>query len=84
MIKAVEVKALEKYKIWVKFNDGVEGIVDLSDCAGKGVFEIWNEPGVFENVKARGSGIEWTDKLDIDATKVYMDITGKSYDEIIN
>ncbi len=28
----IEVKALERYRIWIKYSDGAEGIVDLSEC----------------------------------------------------
>jgi hypothetical protein len=37
--KVISVIALEKYKIRIKFNDDTEGVLDLSDCAGKGVFK---------------------------------------------
>jgi hypothetical protein len=33
-----EVKPLDNYRLWVKFSDGVEGIVDLSEFAGEGVY----------------------------------------------
>ncbi|MCX7839868.1 MAG: DUF2442 domain-containing protein, partial [Anaerolineae bacterium] len=38
----IEVKPLENYRIWLKYSDGREGIVDLSHLAGKGVFALWN------------------------------------------
>lgn len=41
MPKPIEVKPLENYRIQVEFSDGVEGIVDLSDLVGKGVFSAW-------------------------------------------
>ena len=31
--KQVEVKALEGYCLWIKYSDGIEGGVDLSDLA---------------------------------------------------
>ena len=36
MLKPVEVKALPKYRLWIEYDDGVSGEVDLSDMAGKG------------------------------------------------
>lgn len=35
--------ALDGYKLALTFNDGVSGVVDLSDLKGKGVFEYWND-----------------------------------------
>ena len=43
MPKPVEVKPLDNYLLWIKFSDGVVGVVDLSEFAGKGVFERWND-----------------------------------------
>ncbi len=37
MPRPIEVKPLENYRLWVKFSDGVEGVVDLSGLVGKGV-----------------------------------------------
>jgi hypothetical protein len=34
----VEVRALRNYRIWVRFEDGLAGEVDLSNLAGRGVF----------------------------------------------
>jgi hypothetical protein len=39
----LEVKPLEDFNLYVKYSDGVEGKVDLSEFAGKGVFALWNE-----------------------------------------
>ena len=39
MPKPVEVKALPQYRIWLRYDDGVQDEVDLSDVAGRGVFQ---------------------------------------------
>ena len=41
MNKVVDVRPLETYRVWVRFADGTQGEVDLSDLAGKGVFTGW-------------------------------------------
>ncbi len=50
MIKPVLVKALPGYRIYLEFSDGNKGEVDLSDLAGKGVFQVWNDYKFFEKV----------------------------------
>ena len=50
MIQPVEVKPLPGYRIWIKYEDGESGEIDLSHLAGKGVFKAWDEPGHFERV----------------------------------
>ena len=37
-VRPVEVRALEPYRIWLRYDDGAEGEVDLSYLAGDGVF----------------------------------------------
>lgn len=36
----VDVKALDGYKLWLKYADGIEGIIDFSDRVGRGVCAI--------------------------------------------
>jgi hypothetical protein len=57
--RIVEVKPLQDFKVWLKFSDGVEGTVDLSDVAGKGIFCIWNDPEIFNAVFINTEIIQW-------------------------
>ena len=79
----VEVKPLPKFRIWIRYNDGVCGEIDLSDVAGKGVFEAWNKPGFFEKVHVTSHRqIAWDDEIDLCPDALYMEITGKSWNEL--
>ncbi|MGB9593229.1 MAG: DUF2442 domain-containing protein [Anaerolineae bacterium] len=79
----VEVKALENYRIWIKFSDGCEGIVDLSDLAGKGVFALWNDYQEFQKVHiGPGGEIAWSDQIDLCPDALYLKITGKQPEDI--
>lgn len=40
MHEITDIRTLEGFLIWIKFSDNVEGVVDLSDVAGKGVFSV--------------------------------------------
>jgi len=72
------VRPLEKYRIWLRFQDGTEGEVDLSDLAGKGVFRAWLEPGFFEQVfvDERSRTVAWPGELDLDPDALYEDVAG--------
>ena len=35
-------KALQNYKIWLKFSDDTEGVVSFAHLAGKGIFKEWD------------------------------------------
>ncbi len=86
-VSPVEVKALSPYRIWLRYDDGVEGEVDLSHLAGKGVYVAWEEPTFFSRVKlGPGGGIEWGDDdrtIDICGDALYMNITGMTPEEML-
>ena len=83
MKKAVEVKALDGYRIWLRFADGVEGEVDLSHLAGRGVFKAWTDRKVFERVQVDRSGaIVWNEELEICPDALYLRLTGKAPEDL--
>ncbi len=65
MIKPVEVEALPNYVIRIKFEDGVQGNIDLSYLVGKGVFKVLRQPTVFQKVFISESGaISWGNEIE--------------------
>ena len=80
MHRIVEVKTLEQYKVWLRFADSVEGIVDLSDVAGKGVFSAWSDPSVFRAVfvNPETHTIAWPGGIDLCADSLYAEVTGEN------
>lgn len=81
--KPVEVKPLEGYRLWIRYSDGVEGVVDLSDLVGKGVFAAWEDPREFEKVHIGSGGeIAWDDQIDLCADALYLRITGKHPEDL--
>jgi hypothetical protein len=83
MFRPVQVKALPNYRLWIKYADGVEGEIDLSDLVGKGVFALWQDPEAFAQVYIGSDGqIAWSDEIDICPDSAYMTITGKTPEEL--
>ena len=83
MVKIVSVKTLSDYKIWIKYADGVEGEVDLSHLVGKGVFSQWEDINVFQSIHlGNGRSITWNDQIDLCADALYLEITGKTPEEL--
>jgi len=83
MIKPLSVKALPNYRIHIRFSDGSAGVVDLSDLAGKGVFEAWTNPEDFEAVHVGSSRqIQWREEIELDPDALYMRLTGKKPEEV--
>jgi hypothetical protein len=81
--RPVEVRALDNFRIWLKYEDGTQGEVDLSDVAGHGVFAAWNDPGFFESVRVGQHGaIEWGSDIDICSDAMYLRLTGKAPEDV--
>lgn len=83
MIRAMEVEARKGLRIWLRFSDGSEGEVDLSDLAGRGVFRAWDRAGAFEEVRVAPHGaVAWNDEIELCGDALYLELTGKSADEV--
>ena len=83
MIRPTNVEARSDYRIWLRYSDGVEGGIDLSDLAGRGIFTAWNEPGCFEKVHiTEHRSIAWSDDMELCPDTLYMELTGKILDEL--
>ncbi len=80
MHKIVFVQPLAPYQVMIRFSDGVEGQVDLSDLAGKGVFALWNDPAKFAQVSIDPSShtLIWPGDIDLCPDTLYQDLTGQT------
>lgn len=83
MNTVVEVRALENYRIWLRFGDGSQGEIDLSDIAGRGVFSAWADRNVFTAVRVeKAGGIEWPGEIDMCPDVLYLRLSGKTAKDI--
>ncbi len=77
-MKIRSAQPLPGFHLKLTFADGTEGIADLSDLAGKGVFQAWREPGLFEQVAVTEHGaVAWPGELDLCPDALYLKVTGK-------
>lgn len=73
----VAVEARPGFKVWVRFENGVEGEADLSDLAGRGVFERWTKnPAEFTEVSVdpNSGTLTWPGGLDVAPDRLYSDV----------
>jgi hypothetical protein len=83
LIKPTRVEARPAYHIYLEFSDGSKGEVNLSDLAGKGVFQVWSDYGFFEKVHLGDHReIKWNDEIELCADSLYLKLTGKSPEEL--
>ncbi len=85
MANVISIQPLLDFKLRLAYDDGIEGVADLSHLTGRGIFSIWNEPGVFEQAYIGQSGqIAWSDEIDLCPDALYLKITGKTSAEFSN
>ena len=83
MPRPIDVRARPNYRLWLRFDDGIEGEVDLSSLVGRGVFETWRDLAFFGSVKLGPYGeIAWGEDIDLCPDAMYMRVTGKRPEEV--
>lgn len=72
--KPIEVKALQNYDLYIKFDDGKEKIYNVKHLVENIPFYCrLKEKEYFENVKIDGNTITWTQGEDIAPENLYYD-----------
>lgn len=76
----IEVQYLSNLKIYLRFEDGVEGELDLSSFISfDGIFEPLREPSEFAKVSVHPElgTVVWPNGADLDPDVLYSKLTGK-------
>lgn len=66
--KIVACKPKPNYRVWIRFDDVLEGEVDLNEFVGKGIFKAWDSVEFFNQVHIdpRTDTLSWGDEIDLD------------------
>ena len=66
--KIVACLAKPHYRVWIRFDDGLEGEVDLNHLVGKGVFAAWKSVDFFNQVRVdpKSNTLAWGEDIDLD------------------
>ena len=85
----IAVQAKEEYKLYLKFEDGVEGIVDISQLIEfTGVFATIQNQDYFNQVKVNPDWgtIYWENGADLDPDVLYSVVKGEpipNYEKVL-
>jgi hypothetical protein len=82
MVKIVELKPLPNFILFIKYNDGVEGVQELEMLFKK----LGRSQSDFEKVwidNEMGGVPAWEGDFQIDALKPYLDFTNQTFEQYI-
>lgn len=67
-VKIIACEPRDNYHLWIHFEDGLEGEVDLQHLVGQGVFKAWSSLDFFNQVRIdnKTDTVVWGDIIDLD------------------
>jgi len=76
MVKVTELKALDDFRLWVRFSDGSEGVRDYSDMLSEGgpMVEPLRDPSFFKRVFISFGVPSWPNGFEVDAISLHMEL----------
>lgn len=74
LVWIVDANYLEHFKVYLKFNDGIDGIIDFKDRLNDPVFVPLNNIEVFKNFKLNDWTIEWPNGADFAPEFLYKEL----------
>ena len=76
MHRVTECKASKDYRLWLRFEDGLEGSVFLGDLLEVGVFGVWRDVDRFcrATVDREAATVVWDGGIQFDPDILYQDL----------
>ena len=68
MVWVIEAKYLKEYQVWLKFNNGQEGVVDLKETIfqdHRAIFQALKDPTYFRGFTLDADTLVWDNGLDL-------------------
>ncbi|MBM3883998.1 MAG: DUF2442 domain-containing protein [Planctomycetes bacterium] len=84
MKKITAFNVLDHYRVWLRFDDGVEGEADFASHVGQGVFVPWTNYAFFHQASLGEGGrtLTWPGELDFCADALWLQVTGKRPEDL--
>ncbi len=75
LVRVKSVEPLEKFRVRIRFQNGVQKVIDLEKFLRGEIFApIREDPRVFRSIKVVGGTIGWDNGADIDPDVLYYDL----------
>ena len=80
MHRVTACKAEEDYRLWIRFEDGLEGSVALGNLLEIGAFKLWRDASEFEKVSVdpQTATVTWEGGIRLDPDVLYQDLVSRS------
>ncbi|MGA8659778.1 MAG: DUF2442 domain-containing protein [Chthoniobacterales bacterium] len=83
MVRLISITARPGYRLFLTYQDGTSGEIDLSQDVGKGVFSVLRDSSFFETVHIGSHGqIQWTEDLEICPEAAYQELKNRISTEV--
>jgi hypothetical protein len=84
MKKITDLKVLPNFRLWLRFDDGVEGEIDFSGKPRTGVFAYWNDYENFRRARVGDAGeLFWNEEIDFCPDSLWLQVTGQTAREFV-
>lgn len=76
MVDVLRLKALDGYRLWLRFTDGSEGVRDLSGLVARDgeMVQPLRDPGFFARAFVETGAPTWPNGFDLDPINLYMEM----------
>jgi len=74
LVDVLRLRPLDRYRLWLRFTDGSEGVRDLSDVIAQGgpMVEPLRDPSYFARAFVETGAPTWPNGFDLDPINLYM------------
>jgi hypothetical protein len=78
-MKIVDCRPEEDYKLWLRFEDGLEGSVFLGNLLEIGAFKLWSDVREFEKVSVdpETATVTWEGGIRLDPDLLYHEVVAR-------
>lgn len=74
--------ALSGYRLFVEFEDGIKGTIDLNIWKQNKAFNFWKREGEFNKFEITADKkIKWYEDIDMDPDAFYLQLINKTFQE---
>ena len=78
-----EVRVIDDYAVWVRFKDGLEGVVRFLPGFFRGVFSHLLDPVQFRQVTVVGGAVTWPGELDLAPDAMHEEIKNRGGEWVV-